>query len=517
MLRVIVLALSLLGVGAFEFHTDTNRGLFVDGQGRRRVFHGVNAVEKVAPFLPTTGETNTLNSLNAEDAALLKSWGFNVVRLGVMWPAVTPSPGVVNTTYLSEVKKMMGVLAEAGVYTLVDLHQDVWSPYLCGEGMPDYVFEEAMELAGFDRSGKRAFPAPLSWDIPTGADGYPEASACQNHSFFPYYMTWESEALWGALYSEPSIWAHLGDHWEAVASHLADADGLLGYELINEPWPARGVNGSWHFLSDSDTLLPLYEYLHSRIRSVDDDALFFFEPLVLESYLSMVRKYTNFPEGGPGGLDYANRSVYAYHSYCSNDADGTPKPMWLCRAIIHSGWGSVETDLDALKVGGFLTEFGAVGDDDDSLKLIELQTKGADDLFQSWAYWTFKSFDDITTQNPATETFYYPDGTLQTSKVKALSRAYAPIVAGEPGSMSFDPDTSAFSLSYTVDLPSTATSEVFLPTGFYYPSGYTVETSEGVTWEVAEQGDDWAMLRLTHADDLAAGSTVTVSVTAASA
>jgi len=40
------------------------------------------------------------------------------------------------------------------------------------------------------------------------------------------------------------------------------------------------------------------------------------------------------------------------------------------------------------QVAGFLTEFGAVGEDKDSLELIKLQAEGADAALQSWAYWT---------------------------------------------------------------------------------------------------------------------------------
>ena len=118
-----------------------------------------------------------------------------------MWPAVTPnaSKGVVNTTYLGEIKTMIESLAAKGVYTLVDMHQDVWSPYLCGEGMPDWVYLRALELEGFDRTGAKAFPAPLSLDLPfDGATGYPDTLACQNHSFFQYYLTFESETAWRA-------------------------------------------------------------------------------------------------------------------------------------------------------------------------------------------------------------------------------------------------------------------------------------------------------------------------------
>jgi len=42
-----------------------------------------------------------------------------------------------------------------------------------------------------------------------------------------------------------------------------------------------------------------------------------------------------------------------------------------------------------------------------------------------WAYWQFKEFKDLTTSAAdKSEGFYNKDGTLQTAKVKALSRTY---------------------------------------------------------------------------------------------
>lgn len=62
-----------------------SKNLIVDETGRARVFHGVNAVMKTAPYYPTP------ESLNETDAQNLASWGFNMVRLGVLWEAVTPA------------------------------------------------------------------------------------------------------------------------------------------------------------------------------------------------------------------------------------------------------------------------------------------------------------------------------------------------------------------------------------------------------------------------------------------
>ena len=59
---------------------------FVDEKKRSKIFHGVNAVYKVPPYYPQTEGFDVNNSLSEIDSKNLRSWGFNVVRLGVMWP-----------------------------------------------------------------------------------------------------------------------------------------------------------------------------------------------------------------------------------------------------------------------------------------------------------------------------------------------------------------------------------------------------------------------------------------------
>merc|ERR1719158_1668919 len=104
--------------------------------GRVRTFHGVNAVQKSFPWLPSTGSFDHESSLNREDISNLKKWGFNVVRLGVMWPGVEPAPGKYNQTYLQVMRKLVDDMYAHGIYTIVDFHQDAFSQKFCGEGVP---------------------------------------------------------------------------------------------------------------------------------------------------------------------------------------------------------------------------------------------------------------------------------------------------------------------------------------------------------------------------------------------
>ena len=109
------------------------------------LFHGVNVVYKIPPYIPGSEEFDSQTSLTDDDIANLKKWGMNMVRLGVMWEAVETSEGNYNKTYLSEIDALITKLGEAGIYTLVDAHQDVLARTICGEGMPNFYAKEIIK------------------------------------------------------------------------------------------------------------------------------------------------------------------------------------------------------------------------------------------------------------------------------------------------------------------------------------------------------------------------------------
>ena len=88
------------------------------------MFHGVNVVYKLPPYIPTQNGFNASTSLSDLDIDNLKGWGMNFVRLGVMWEAVyiDDGSGKMNTTYLEEINKLVTKLGQNGIYTLIDAH-----------------------------------------------------------------------------------------------------------------------------------------------------------------------------------------------------------------------------------------------------------------------------------------------------------------------------------------------------------------------------------------------------------
>mmetsp|Transcript_44454 Transcript_44454/g.74166 ORF Transcript_44454/g.74166 Transcript_44454/m.74166 type:complete len:190 (+) Transcript_44454:854-1423(+) len=114
-----------------RIRVDGETFVFRDGSNRTRLFHGTNFVTKSGDFLPKVSEATI------EDLKLI---GANVVRLGVMMPGVFPTPDAKpNSTYLSEVERIIDLLWNAGIASVIDLHQDVLSPIICGEGTPQWM------------------------------------------------------------------------------------------------------------------------------------------------------------------------------------------------------------------------------------------------------------------------------------------------------------------------------------------------------------------------------------------
>ena len=79
----VLLALGAAIVAAEKISIDPATHNFIDNAGRTRIFHGMNAVYKIAPWHPTTTGFDSTSTLSDIDASNLKAWGFNVVRLGV--------------------------------------------------------------------------------------------------------------------------------------------------------------------------------------------------------------------------------------------------------------------------------------------------------------------------------------------------------------------------------------------------------------------------------------------------
>ncbi len=82
----------ILSQGPFKL--SSSKKFILDKYNRYIIFHGVNIVYKLPPYLPNTEKFDGQYSLTFnEDIKILKKLGFNFVRLGIIWEAVEKKEG----------------------------------------------------------------------------------------------------------------------------------------------------------------------------------------------------------------------------------------------------------------------------------------------------------------------------------------------------------------------------------------------------------------------------------------
>lgn len=124
-------------------------------------------------------------------------------------------------------------MGEAGIYTLVDAHQDAFSRNNCGEGVPTFYADKAI--------GRH--PSCFNWlvdrklqkyydllgvcfsidDLGYRKDdeGLPLIEDCQTRMFTDYYVSKESFTSFRALYhNEHNIQDAFVNYWEATTAAL---------------------------------------------------------------------------------------------------------------------------------------------------------------------------------------------------------------------------------------------------------------------------------------------------------
>ena len=409
----------------------------VDADNRVVLLHGVNAVWKLTPYYPP----DTAAGFTAADAAFLAANGFNVVRLGVLFAGVMPQRGVIDPGYLNQIDRTVQLLAAQHIWVLLDFHQDQYNEKFQGEGFPDW-----------------AVPSQI---LPNDAHyGFPL------DEFLSLALNGVYDQLWT---NSNGIWAQYQAAWAAAAARWQNQPFLLGYDLVNEPWP--GTLWATCFEIDCpvfDAILQKFQQQAlAGVRSADTTHFAFFEPQQL------------FDFGAPsrfGKIDDAAVGL-SWHSYCSAEllaSTGLPD-LPDCPILEPRTADNAATQIAAMGATSLLTEFGA----SDDLSDIGRVTQLADQHLVGWTYWAYKTFNDPTGGGQA-ESLFSNDAdltTLKAPKADLLIRPYAQAIAGTPQAMSFDTTSKVFALSY-VPRTSTAPTEIFVPAR-QYPGGYQVSVVGG--------------------------------------
>lgn len=104
-----------------------------------------------------------------------------------------------------------------------------------------------------------------------------------------------------------------------------------------------------------------------------------------------------------------DKQVFSYHVYCPYVSKlGEPVSPAVCKVFDTLEVESKEQNIRQLKIGGMMTEYGALSGTIRSAEEVTRLTDLMEMNFRSWTYWQFKYYHDITTAaNPGTtESFY---------------------------------------------------------------------------------------------------------------
>jgi endoglycosylceramidase len=401
-----------------------------DGDGRVLLVHGVNMVEKDAPYYPSAA------GFSDADAVWLSDNGFRVVRVGILATGLMPTPGVVDTSYIANVAATVKGLASHGIYSLIDFHQDGWGPLVGSDGFPAWMTLTGTAVnnldAGFplyyqdNPALQQAFQS--FWDDATGPDG---KGLQENYA-----------AMFGA-----------------VAAAFADEPYILGYDLLNEPWPGTTwsacLNDSAGCPSlDTGELGPLYAKAVTAIRGAGDHHLIFGEPFVLFNFGVST---TSIPV--PGDDSNAGMSFHVYPIAASESPGLIQNAVTWAEsthgALLNSEWGATE-----------------------ETSTLTTESLALDSALVPWIFWSF-CCELVPSLDAA------PGGTnLVASTAATLVQPYPLAVAGTPEKLTIDPATQTLSFTWSTVRPgggtfAPGTVTTFEAPALTYPKGYSVTVTNG--------------------------------------
>ena len=409
-----------------------------DDQGRARILRGCNfdGSAKGLSGLPQRTEQEAID--------LSQRWGFNFLRYLIFWARIEPEAGVYDEAYLDEVETWLDTLAELGFAVVLDMHQDVWGPYIKDQGQHS---DGAPEWA-------------------TVTDGYPHIP------FAEWFGNWGFDYLspdvmrafdnFWAYDRHPELQDHYGAMWAHVVARFRDHPAVLGYDIMNEPWQGSGLFSPFEF--DQTLYSDFLERMIGAIREEDADSWIFYEPtaFVTNQGLPNWLRVLNDPRDGPPRLAYFPHLypvlVDLAGGYYPNVDHAIPRWERLRRR-------EMEQQQSPLLCGEWAMLRWL---DEENARLWMIETMSMFDRVTSgWAYWDCGFFLDTHGDD-----------------YRALvASVYPRAIAGTPTEYRYDVESHEFTLVFDAYEGADGPTEIYLAAEREYPTGWNVESSDPAgTW-----------------------------------
>lgn len=524
MRRLIVLPLVLIALAPFVARgaapaapgfVRVEDGRFVADSGAQLILHGVNVVDKTPDWTMTPW-------LNEERFRIMRTWGFNCIRVAFTWASLEPAPGEYSERCLAELDKRVAWAKANGIYVFLDMHQDLYSVRF-SDGAPEWATLT---------DGKPHVAPGEVW-----SDAYLTSPAVQT-AMDNFYTDKPGPGGVGLQERYAAAWAH-------VAAHFADEPTVIGYDLMNEPFAgslvpqammlmagelaranagkpgavaadAAGVLQAWasptgrtrvlslledpvlygqvldasqgllqHF--EQERLMPLYNRVTRAIRQVDARHIIFLET----NGSSNMGVYTGIsPVTGADGKRDPSQA-YAPHGY--DLVTDTPSTASASEARVHLIFSRHGDTARRLAMPMMVGEWGAYYGNARALAAAQVVCRQFEQLLCGDTYWALEQ--DLDRQ-PA---------------FQAICRPYPMQVSGTLVSYCADPDRHAFSCTWTEDPARGGETRIFVPATYRATLGRIKlkPVSGSVKFERAGQGSNNIYLEIKAAQ---AGLTRTLEI-----
>jgi hypothetical protein len=373
-----------------------------DDQGRVAVLRGVNA--RVAGVFDVTfsdGRTalEPIPALTADDCMRMRALGFDLLRLPIDWSAIEPAQGMFDDAYLARVDAAVQCAAAAGLFVLIDLHQDAYSKEIGEDGAPLWAIQPppTMLLQGplLDLSARR-----------TSA----QVTAAFNTFFDPNDVSGLQAAYFDML--------------DVVAARWADDPAVIGFELYNEPPVGEDEVDAFHVAAAA------------RVRRAAPDKLVLFEP-------SAVRNLFDFTPLAKHAFPTAS-SVYAPHIYTFVFYSDQTQLQDLTPDALEPSVESARAEATAWHTPLVITEYGIGPTSPNADLWMGVEAELHDRFLASDAFWLWKE------ESQGSWGVYdaNPDGTWteRPQVVAWISRVHAARIAGTVVANTYDHATGALHL-----------------------------------------------------------------------
>jgi len=401
-------------------------GGLVDEYGRQWLMRGINA--RVAGLFDGSGEWAIAPAVYAEwDAWAMANFGFNLFRLPINWSALEPIEGEFSESYLALLDQVVAWARDAGVYVLIDFHQDKYSKYIGDDGAPKWAIYPPLP----DGAGKDADKSDYSLQIMLAV-----ANFFNNHE---------------------QIRDRFMPAWRLVVSRYVDAPHVVGFEVMNEPITV-------YLLQGRRKLYEFYEQCAAALREVDERHAIWLEPDVYRNkFLWAPLRDTPFPD---------DNVVYEPHMYPNfNGMAFQTVEEWV--SALTGTFDHLIAETVSWGAAPVIGEWGTHPYDDFAPALFEAIQDLADKRKIGLAFWLWK---EKSSGNWGL--FDYDSGTESWTErtgpgMDALLRPGVMAVPGRLIGQVFDMDASVLTIEFEAGGGEGAPL-VYIPAR-YYPEGATVE------------------------------------------